>query len=315
MRSPADMDCIQIDVTNKCHLSCTHCTRLVGHHHQPYRLTLEGVENALISLKGFKGIIGCMGGEPASHPQFLDIISLYKKHVPLGQRELWTAGLHWERYKEHIHNVFEKGLVSFNDHSDADKGWHQPLLIAIEEILPDKKDEKLKNNLIKNCWVQNRWSAAITNKGAFFCEVAAAQNQLFNGPPGWKVEPGWWKRTPEDKDFKDQVKKYCNKCSACVPMPMIPNNHDPADWVSPGNAKRLEAVGSPKFKQGRYKVMDLKKIREYVRTGSGEAGKDRGELKDFPKWTPWNYRGEWHHEPGEGALTAKEVLKIQKGKE
>ena len=48
------------------------------------------------------------------------------------------------------------------------------------------------------CWVQNEWSASITPKGAFFCEIAAALDMLFDGPGGWKIEPGWWRRTPEE---------------------------------------------------------------------------------------------------------------------
>ena len=58
--------------------------------------------------------------------------------------------------------------------------------------IPDEKWIKLRDK----CWIQNLWSASITPKGAFFCEVAAAMDMTLNGPGGWPIEPGWWKRKP-----------------------------------------------------------------------------------------------------------------------
>jgi hypothetical protein len=55
-----------------------------------------------------------------------------------------------------------------------------------------------------NCWWQRLLgSPSITPKGAFFCEVAAAMDMLFDGPGGWKIEKDWWKRGPEG--FGDQL--------------------------------------------------------------------------------------------------------------
>ena len=31
MRSPAEMDIVQIDISTKCHLACSNCTRLIPH--------------------------------------------------------------------------------------------------------------------------------------------------------------------------------------------------------------------------------------------------------------------------------------------
>ena len=50
----------------------------------------------------------------------------------------------------------------------------------------------------------------------FFCEVAGALDMLFDGPGGWKVEPGWWKKEP--KDFADQS-HWCELCSGCLDVP------------------------------------------------------------------------------------------------
>ncbi len=312
MRALSEMAVIQIEVTNKCHLSCAHCTRHVGHHKKPYVMDIEFIEKAIDSLEGYEGNIGLMGGEPAIHPQFLEILDLYEKKVPdKDRRELWTAGFKWDEYKKRIHEVFHERLIAFNDHSNPKEGWHQPLLIAIEEVI---KDRALMWKMIENCWVQLRWSASITPKGAFFCEVAAAQDHLFNGPGGWPVEKGWWQRTPEDADFRQQMEEYCPRCSACLPMPMIPNNHEHRDHLSPGNFQRLKKAMSPKILQERYVIEDIDKLTRFAKAADGIPGPHRGSFKKFPMWTPWNYRSGVYNAPGEGTLSASQVRKLQMGK-
>lgn len=308
MRALNEMSVIQIEITNGCHLRCANCTRFVGHHRQPFFMDLERVERALDSLEGFPGHIGLMGGEPALHPQFREICELYRTKIPQKERrELWTAGYKWEEYRDIIHETFLEKYIAYNDHSDPDEGTHQPLLIAIEEVIDDRE---LLWKVIDNCWIQLRWSASITPKGAFFCEVAAAQDHLFEGPGGWPIEKGWWKRTPAE--FQDQVRRYCCRCSAALPM-AVPNNHEPFDFLSPGNARRLEACRSPKFLQSRYRIADMEAIRRYAATLDGIPGPVRGSFLSHPEWTPWNYRKQVWNAPGEGYLTATEVRSLQTG--
>ena len=86
------------------------------------------------------------------------------------RRGLWSTvpKAQGERYGALIRDVF--GDCNFNDHS-VDHILHQPLLVAAEEVIPDR-DEMWR--LIDDCWIQRYWSASITPKGAFFCEVAAS---------------------------------------------------------------------------------------------------------------------------------------------
>lgn len=302
------MKLIQIEVTNACHLQCANCTRFMGHHRKSFFMDPAMVAKGIDSLDGYEGGIGLMGGEPTLHPQFREICKIYQKMIPnRRKRELWTAGYKWDEYYDIIHETFDKDLIAYNDHSDPDEGTHQPLLVAISEVIEDKR---LMWKLIDNCWVQQRWSASITPRGCFFCEVAAAQDYIFNGPGGWPIEKGWWKKTPEQ--FQDQMKRCCVNCSACLPIP-VPNNHEPFDMMSPGNVERLKAAGSPKCLAGRYKVADIAAIRKYVGDTDGAPGKDRGSLASHPDWTPWCYRGTRWNAPGEGVLTAAEVRALQDG--
>ena len=267
------MPVIQIEVTYACNLQCANCTRFVGHHADPHYMDMETVARAIDSLDGYPGQIGIMGGEPTTHPQFADICKLLRDKVPnRRKRQLWTNGFKWKQYQSVIEETFDQDMIIYNDHKDKAVGVHQPLLLAAEEILEDRE---LMWRLIGNCWVQWRWAASITPKGGFFCEVAAAQDHLFNGPGGYPLEKGWWNKNPNE--FADQVKRYCVRCSAAVPMTGV-SSHDPCDPVSLQNAKRLEAVHSPKFMRGKYRVVDMRLTEEDVERS----------LKDG--WTPWSHR-------------------------
>lgn len=233
----------------------------------------ETVRKAIKSLEGYPGSIGMMGGEPTLHPQFEEICKIYQELIPdKRKRELWTAGHKWDEYHDIIHETFDPDLILYNDHSDPNEGVHQPILIAAEDILDDRE---LMWRLIGDCWVQWRWSASITPKGGFFCEVAAAMDMLFDGPGGYPLEKGWWNKNPWE--FADQVKRYCPRCSAAIPMER-PSSHLGYDVVSKSNYERLKKAGSLKVKSDKIKVFDKKLTEEDVERVV-KAG-----------WTPWSHR-------------------------
>ena len=264
MRDIRDNTVIQIEVTNRCYLECRHCTRHVGHHAEPFEMSLDEIRNAIASLDGWNGRIGLMGGEPAMHSQFAEVCAIFEEMVPdRRRREYWTAGFQWKKHKEVVFQTFDADRINYNNHRAHD-GKHAPLLVALDEVVDDPE---LRALLIENCPYQSRWSASITPKGAFFCEIAASLSHLFNGPKGWPVVPGWWKRTVAD--YGDQIAEYCGKCSGAIPMPIYndarggrdkPNK----DLISPGNLERLKAVGSPKALRGDYEIWDKKIDRAHV---------------------------------------------------
>ena len=245
MKSPKDMRIIQVDITNACVFQCSNCTRFCGHHKKPFFMNFETFKRAVDSLDGYVGTIGMMGGEPTLNPDFermaeylaskrpkkisnkmlrpqkhfMDgIHDLEFSHTFLypcgnGMRQtvngpgLWATTLgNYKKYYETIQDCIQ--YQALNDHSNA--MYHQPALISRKSLgISDEAWPKLRDN----CWIQNVWSASITPKGAFFCEVAASLDMLFNGPGGWEIERGWWKREP--KDFGDQL-RWCEVCGvAC----------------------------------------------------------------------------------------------------
>lgn len=281
MRSPKDMRIIQIDITNACVHSCSNCTRFCGHHKNPFFMDWETFKRAVDSLTDFNKTVGIMGGEPTLHPQFERFVKYIAEKYPsknslspatkpikkrnfieyirdrnfyldetLNNRKgpgLWTSlSRSYYEYYELIQDVFSYQTI--NDHNNP--CIHQPLLASRKELgIPDDKWTELRDK----CWIQNTWSATITPKGAFFCEVAGALDMLFDGPGGWPIEPGWWKREP--RDFGYQL-KWCEICGAAIFNEGRLSSEE-IDDVSPMLYEKLKNVQSPKLKKGKVKVMDI----------------------------------------------------------
>ena len=104
---------IQIEVTNACNIGCANCTRLVGHHRKTYFMDLDFIEKAIDSLKGFKGGIGIMGGEPTLHPQFEEICKLLQRKRVTHKCALWTSGYKWDEYKKIMYSGFNEAWNAY----------------------------------------------------------------------------------------------------------------------------------------------------------------------------------------------------------
>lgn len=262
--------CIQIEITNYCNMGCVNCSRFVGHIKNPYYMSLNSVEQALKSLIGFEGIIGCMGGEPTLHPQFPEVCELFSEYIPKEKRGLWTNGFNWNKYENIIRQTFPINNIVYNAHDYEYKGQHQPLLIASKDII---KDKDLRKELIDKCWVQERWSSSINPNGAFFCEIAGAMDLLFNLKGGWKIENNWWKK--EVKDFQDQIEIYCNRCSISIPFSL--------DIYK--SKKEYTSISNLELLNNDFVLYDKKYTRE-----------DYNENVKY--WEPGYFRDFYQHEPG-----------------
>lgn len=278
MKSPQDMRIIQIDITNACMYQCSNCTRFCGHHKKNFFMDFDTFKRAVDSMKGYHGTIGVMGGEPTLHPEFERFVSYLHSQLPEGVRKdhlsliapqkdfiegilnenmvnsevyeyttgaretvvgagLWTAMVPtYKKYYELIQDVFK--IQAVNDHGNV--MYHSPILINRKDLgIPDEEWVKIRDH----CWAQDCWSATITPKGAFFCEIAGALDMLFDGPGGWPIEEGWWRRTPDQ--FGDQL-RWCELCGIALET----FTRDANDWiddVSESMYKRLEEIGSPKL--------------------------------------------------------------------
>ena len=98
---------------------------------------------------------------------------------------------------------------------------------------------------------------------------------LFDGPGGWKIEPGWWKRKPED--FGNQL-HWCEICGfALEGRTFTRDSQEETDDVSPSVYEMIKKTESPKLKSGHINpvkitngVIDKKSIPEDKRFVVGD---------------------------------------------
>jgi hypothetical protein len=279
MRSPAEMDIVQIDISTKCHLKCSNCTRLIPHQTARTDMPIETFERAVTSMEGWNGpnkLIGVIAGEPTLHSNFEQISRRFAElwggpntgngKFPIKDfnefanerlfdrsngRGLWTSlGAGFYRNYETIMEVYSH----WNTNTHESAGQHQALLITRQDYtqatgLSDLEWEQNRDN----CWVQKLWSATINDKGAYFCEVAGAIDRLyFGGAHAWPVEHGWWQRTPAD--FHDQI-ELCNYCALAQPGPSQLDILE-RDIISPQHRDILKKLGSPAIKKNAYELFD-----------------------------------------------------------
>jgi hypothetical protein len=224
MLSPYEMQIIQIDITNKCDLACSNCTRLLENQNTFWEITPENFRLAVRSLEGFPGIIGMMGGNPAMHRDFKELCDIFVEEVPnKNQRGLFTNNIF--KHADVAKKVF--GFINMNTHGSQrgikslealrSRGlyhWgyssHSPLLTAGKDLF---EEEEIWDRISK-CDVNHEWSASIVhNRGklrAYFCEVAASFDLARGTDNGIDPVPGWWRRNLSE--FEDQIALFCPGC-------------------------------------------------------------------------------------------------------
>jgi hypothetical protein len=224
MRSPYEMEIICIDVTNKCDLACSNCTRLLENQDTFWDMTPENFRLALRSMEGFPGIVAVIGGNPAMHKNFKELCAIITEEFPdKRQRGLWTNNVF--KHTDLAAETF--GVFNLNTHGSdrgvkslialRELGWyhegystHSPLLTAGKDLF----DEEEMWDRISKCDVNQNWSATlIQNKGklrAYFCEVAASFDLARGTDFGVDPVPGWWRR--HVSEFEDQITRFCPGC-------------------------------------------------------------------------------------------------------
>jgi hypothetical protein len=196
---------------------------------QMYFMRLDQLENAVNSLAEMDGLIGIMGGEPTLHPEFKEMCALLQRLNGPERYGIWTSG--GPRYDEHRELIYKTfGYIHYNDHAKEELCFHQPSTLAIQDVV---QDAEYREKLLEECWVPKEWGPSIGPRGAFFCEVACALDNLLDLDGGFPVEPGWWRKDREE--IRAHLRKYCRYCGMAIPMKRSIMSTAGKELFSPGN--------------------------------------------------------------------------------
>lgn len=252
MRSPYQMKIICIDITNKCDLACSNCTRLLENQHGHWEMTPANFRRAVRSLADYPGIVAVIGGNPTMHRDFPELCRIFVAERPnKALRGLWTNNAF--KHAELAEETF--GVFNLNPHGVARGiqslarlkalGWyheghshHAPLLTAGRDLF----EEKEMWARIARCDINHEWSASIVqNNGelrAYFCEVAASFDLARRQDHGIDPVPGWWRK--HISAFDGQVAHFCPGCG--VPAKLRGHmDHEETDTYTASNADLARA--------------------------------------------------------------------------
>ncbi len=237
---------IQVWVTRSCDKSCFSCTQGSNLGGKPGAMTPAQFEVAVKSLKGYFGVVGMFGGNPALNKDFKELCAIMREHVPYEQRGLWCNNPITMENAQVMRETFNPAVSNLNVHLDPEayalfrKGWpeahpfgldkdsrHSPPYVSMKDV---GVSEEERWGLISKCDINQNWSAMIgVFRGqvrAWFCEIAAAQAMLHQDEPDYPDSGllvagcahadqfAWWS-LPMDF-FKDQVNQHCHDCG--VPL-------------------------------------------------------------------------------------------------
>jgi len=265
MVPPREQWCVQIEVTNACLRKCSNCTRLVAHCREPFFMTLPDFRRALEAVADFptqsepdrfgrRKVVGIIGGEPLLHPDWPILVDEMVRAIPEpSHRGLWIGRSLTATERATVHRLLgpqptttvepvPRGAGGYLNQNLHKRGMccHQPVLVAVQDVI---HDEASMWKLIEECPLQREWSSAITPKGFFFCEVAAAFDMIFDGPGGVPVTPGCWRH--DIADYRDQVERWCPRCGVCLPLEPR-HDYERVDDISESNLEVLLRLGSPR---------------------------------------------------------------------
>lgn len=229
IRKPNGNDILQIAITRKCDLfSCSNCTQGLPFRKDAVEMSLACMEKALLSLRGWPGVIAMFGGNPCSHSKFEEACRLWRELVPnQKQRGLWTNNLmgHGQVVRD---TFWPEGRFNLNVHGDMSamqemEQWLPGIKIWGETrslhgmLLAHYGDYGISESewiaLREQCDINQNWSGLVREYGGepvgYFCEVAATLDGIRGENHGVACVAGWWQQ--EMSFFQEQVARCCDR--------------------------------------------------------------------------------------------------------
>ncbi len=251
---------IQIDVTNRCDLRCSNCTRMLAHHPTRYDMSpavfRETCRVLNAALPDF--VKGLFGGNPALHPEFDKLCAIMREEIPdQHRRGLWCNHLRghgpvaretfWPDayFNLNAHTIpgavaeFEKWLPGkIIPESRHKRALHSPTMVAIKDFVgtPEIPDDAAMWKKIDGCDINREWSGiVIEHAGApylYACEIHGAFDLVSGENNGVRLTVESARACVER--FEHQYRRWCPGCGIALRL----RGHqdlDETDDVSPSN--------------------------------------------------------------------------------
>jgi len=236
---------IQIDITNRCDLRCSNCTRMLAHHQQRYDMSPEVFRQTCrvlnTALPHF--VKGVFGGNPCLHPRFEDLCKIMMEEIPDQRaRGLWTNHLRdkgwaaqaafWPSayFNLNAHTVpeaaqeFDRWLPGkMIPESRTQRAWHSPTLVAMSDFVgtADLPSEAALWAAVDQCDIDRNWSGiVIEHDGApylYACEVQGAFDLLYQENHGVPLTEASAQAGIDL--FRHQYARWCPGCGIPMRLP------------------------------------------------------------------------------------------------
>jgi hypothetical protein len=221
---------IQVDVTNRCDLACSNCTRMLAHHPKRYDMSVEVFRQTcrILSRALPNFIIGLFGGNPALHPQFEALCRVMREEIPNAPcRGLWCN--HLRGHGKAAAETFARGYLNLNAHAvpsavaefkqhfgrlipdSVDKpALHSSILVAMKDFL----DEGQIWKLVDQCDIDNDWSGCVIEQDGkpylYSCEIHAAFDLAYGENNGVLLTEQ--SVVAPIEAFAHQYRRWCPSC-------------------------------------------------------------------------------------------------------
>lgn len=197
---------IEIDITYHCNLKCLYCNRFLDFAPSQLQMSVAQIQKFIkesIEADRKWQRIAISGGEPTTHPQFLEIANLilaYKKGFsPNAEIVVMTNG-----YGQDIQAALSQlpsGINICNSEKLQHPQIHYPTTVAAQEV------KEYRNSDFSNaCFITLECGIGLNLYGYYPCTVAAAMDRILGFDIGRKKLP-----TTEDMMF-DLLETFCSRC-------------------------------------------------------------------------------------------------------
>lgn len=214
MESPRDKllaKSCYIMITNRCNLKCGGCNQFCPNfnHDQIFDVDLGDIQKHIVLLSRYRSSMVLHGGEPTLHPKWSAIIKILQKHQKCRFVVLTN------RYRNPEQNIYYHEDNKDNLENRKNRFYH-PTLVAPIDLLNNKCHDYYWDLAQKTCGLWRGGAVIIYNKKAFFCEVAAAMNQLFGEDYGWQIDDRYpFAKT--NNEIAEQASHFCYRCGWNLP--------------------------------------------------------------------------------------------------